>query len=54
MIAVTATAQCLRCPWTAGPGSQADIDRLAEKHAKRGHPTATSAVPATTTTRENQ
>lgn len=51
MITVTATAQCLRCPWTTGPGSQADIDRLAEKHTRKtGHLTATSAGPATETT----
>ena len=49
MIAVTATAHCLGCDWTAGPGSQADIDRQAERHTKAGHPTATVGAPATST-----
>ena len=35
------TAHCIRCDWTAGPGPIADIDRTAEKHTSKGHPTAT-------------
>ena len=46
MITVTASASCLRCPWTAGPGDWAEVDKAAEKHSKAGHPTATAARPA--------
>lgn len=47
MIAVTATACCLGCEWTAGPGGPAAVDRQAERHTKAGHPTATMATPVT-------
>jgi hypothetical protein len=43
---LTATARCLACPWTAGPGTPADIDRQAERHTGRGHPTATVMTAA--------
>lgn len=47
MITVTASAHCLRCPWTAGPGDWDSVDRLAGKHAKApGHPVGTTARPA--------
>ena len=49
MIRLAVTARCPGCGWTAGPGSW-DVDRQAEKHTKGGHPTATLATPATTTT----
>jgi hypothetical protein len=50
MIAVTASAACLRCEWTVA-GEWAAVDRAAEAHTRKaGHPTATKAVPATTTT----
>jgi hypothetical protein len=46
MIAVTATARCAVCTWTAGPGEWAEVDRAAARHVKdAGHPTATSATP---------
>ena len=45
MIIVTASAHCLACGWTAGPGTMADIDRLAGKHTGAGHPTGVVAVP---------
>jgi hypothetical protein len=45
----TATAHCLRCEWTAGPGDPGAVDRAAERHTRTGHPTATIAEPATTT-----
>jgi hypothetical protein len=45
MITVTATARCHACPWTAGPGSWAEVDRLAERHTKAGHPTGVTARP---------
>jgi hypothetical protein len=48
MIKLTASASCLRCDWTAGPGEWAEVDRAAEKHTRTGHPTATSARPAVT------
>ena len=45
MIAVTVTAHCLRCEWTAA-GDWAEVDRQAEKHMKAaGHPTAVTAGP---------
>ena len=50
MTTVTATASCLRCDWTAGPGDWTEVDKQAEKHAKTGHPVMTSAMPATTMT----
>ncbi len=43
---VTASAHCLRCDWTAGPGTMAEVDKAAERHTKSGHPTATAARPA--------
>jgi hypothetical protein len=49
MITLAAAAHCLRCEWTAS-GTMAEADRGAEKHTKAGHPTATTAEPATTTT----
>ena len=50
MITVTVTAHCLRCEWTTA-GNWADVDKQADKHTKAtGHPTATEAVPAITTT----
>ena len=42
----TTDAHCLGCDWTAGPGPAADIDRAAEKHTAKGHPTATITVAA--------
>lgn len=45
MITLTATARCHACQWTAGPGDWAEVDRLAEKHAKL-HPVGTMATPA--------
>ena len=42
---MTATARCLRCDWTAGPGPWAAVDRAADKHTRAGHPTATIATP---------
>jgi hypothetical protein len=45
MIALTATAHCLRCDWSAA-GSMAEVDKQAERHTKTGHPTATLAAPA--------
>ena len=46
MITVTATASCLRCGWTAGPGDWAEVDKAAEAHTRKtGHPTGTSAKP---------
>ena len=41
--ALTATASCTGCEWTAGPGPAADVDRAAEKHVGRGHSTAVAA-----------
>lgn len=42
--ALTATARCLRCDWTTGPGGPAAVDKAAEKHGKdSGHPTVTCA-----------
>ena len=41
---ITATARCLRCDWTAGPGPWPDVDRQAEKHAKT-HPVGLTARP---------
>ena len=38
---MTATAHCLGCDWTAGPGPAADVDKAADKHTGPGHPTAT-------------
>lgn len=47
MIAVTATARCAVCEWTAGPGEWAAVDRAAGKHVRdAGHPVATTATPA--------
>jgi hypothetical protein len=46
MITLTATARCLRCGWTAPPGTMAAADKAAEKHTRRGHPTVTMAGPA--------
>ena len=46
MITLTIAARCLRCGWTAPPGTMADADRAAEKHTSPGHPTATIAEPA--------
>jgi hypothetical protein len=43
---ITVTAACHGCPWTAGPGQWATVDRAAEKHTKAGHPTATLAEHA--------
>jgi hypothetical protein len=48
VITLTATANCLRCPWSAGPGNQATVDKQAERHTRVGHPTATLATPMTT------
>ena len=49
MITVTVTAHCLRCEWTTA-GNWADVDKQADKHTKAtDHPTATEAVPDTTT-----
>ncbi len=45
MITLTASAHCLRCGWTAGPGTMADIDRLAGKHTGAEHPTGVVTVP---------
>jgi hypothetical protein len=52
MITLTATAHCLKCSWTAGPGTMAAAEQDAGKHTNAGHPTATVAVPGTTTTTE--
>ena len=38
-----ATASCIACGQIAGPGPMGDVDRVAEKHARRGHSTATVA-----------
>ena len=47
MITLTAAARCHACPWTAGPGEWADVDKAAERHVKTaGHPTGTEARPA--------
>lgn len=44
--AVTVTAACRRCAWTAG-GDWTAVDRQAEKHTRQdGHATAVIAVPA--------
>ena len=40
----TTGAHCLGCDWTEGPGPVADVDRAAEKHTAKGHPTATVTV----------
>lgn len=50
MIRLTAQAYCIgRCDWSAA-GTMAEADKQAEKHTRKaGHPTATMAVPATTT-----
>ncbi len=45
---MTATAQCLRCDWTAGPAPAAGADRQAAKHTRKGHPTITCAEPGRT------
>jgi hypothetical protein len=45
MVALTASAHCLRCDWTA-TGTMAAADKAAEKHTAIGHPTATMATPA--------
>lgn len=45
-VTLTATARCQGCDWTAGPGPQADVDKAAEKHTRKGHPTAVVAEPA--------
>lgn len=42
---MTATAHCQGCDWTTS-GQLADVDRAAEKHTRKGHPTATIATPA--------
>ncbi len=48
---ITATASCLRCGWTAGPGDWAGVDKAAEAHTRKtGHPTGTSARPASSQT----
>jgi hypothetical protein len=44
---VTATAHCLRCPWTAA-GEVAATDRAADKHTRAGHPTATKITMEST------
>jgi hypothetical protein len=51
VITVTASAHCIgSCDWSAGPGTQAEVDEAAEVHTRKaGHPTATVATPATTT-----
>jgi len=50
MVRLTATARCLRCDWTAPPGTMADADKAAEKHTSAGHPTITMATPGGTRT----
>lgn len=46
MIALTATATCLGCDWTA-EGNLADADKAAGKHTEKlGHSTSVTAVPA--------
>jgi hypothetical protein len=37
---LTATARCLRCPWTE-TGDPAATDKAAERHTAVDHPTAT-------------
>jgi hypothetical protein len=48
MTAVTVTASCGGCDWTAaGPGSEWDaVQRQADKHTAAGHPVTVVAVPA--------
>jgi hypothetical protein len=41
---LTARARCLRCDW-AEAGDPGTVDKLAEKHTKTGHPTATVTEP---------
>jgi hypothetical protein len=50
MTAVTVTASCGGCDWTAaGPGSDWDaVQRQAGRHIAAGHPVCVVAVPATT------
>ena len=45
---LTATAHCIRCGWTAGPGDPAEVDKLAERHTTKPpkHPTSTVAEVA--------
>ena len=43
--ALTATASCGSCEWTAGPGDAGEVDKAAEKHVRPGHATATIAEP---------
>lgn len=47
MITLTATAHCIRCDWTAGPGPAAEVDKAAKGHTEKPpkHPTATVAEP---------
>jgi hypothetical protein len=46
MITVTVSASCLRCPWAAGSGDWAAVDRAARRHTAPGHPTVTEAKPS--------
>ena len=45
MTAITVTARCHGCDWTAGPAPWPDVDKAAEKHTATGHPTVTMAEP---------
>ena len=42
---LTATAHCIRCEWTAGPGDPGEVDKPAERHTTKPpkHPTAVVA-----------
>lgn len=47
MIALTATAACHACEWSAPAGTAAQVDKAAQRHTTvTGHPTATQATPA--------
>jgi hypothetical protein len=47
MITVTASAHCLRCDWTAGPGDPVAVDKAAERHVRtEKHTVGTIAEPA--------
>jgi len=47
MITMIVVASCLRCDWTAGPSGDWDgVERAANRHLAKGHPTAVTATPA--------